>query len=169
MEEVKQKNIFETPQGNLVIDFGQNMSALIQVTAAGKKGDVIRLDCFEVPDSKGNVYLDNLRGAKESLQYIFGEDGTITYRPSFTFMGFRYAKIVSFPGEPSLDNFTANAIHTKMERTGFLETSNPDLNQLAHNILWGLNTGGRTWSVYQRKSIKTASATLWWETTTSPI
>ena len=140
MDEVKPKKIFETPQGDLVIDFGQNMSALIQVTAAGKKGDVIRLDCFEVLDSKGNVYLDNLRGAKESLQYTFGEDGTITYRPSFTFMGFRYAKIVSFPGEPSLDNFTANAIHTKMERTGFLETSNPDLNQLAHNILWGLKS-----------------------------
>ena len=49
-----------------------------------------------------------------------------------------YAKIVSFPGEPSLDNFTANAIHTNMERTGFLETSDQDLNQLAHNILWGL-------------------------------
>ena len=55
-------------------------------------------------------------------------------------MGFRYAKIVSFPGEPSLDNFTANAIHTNMERTGFLETSNQDLNQLAHNILWGLKS-----------------------------
>ena len=25
------------------------------------------------------------------------------------------------------------------------------------------------WSIYQRKSIKTASATRWWETTTSPI
>lgn len=36
-------------------------------------------------------------------------------------------------------------------------------------ILKKLNTGGRIWSIYQRKSIKTASATRWWETTTSPI
>ena len=36
-------------------------------------------------------------------------------------------------------------------------------------ILKKLNTGGRIWSIYQRKSIKTASATLWWETTTFPI
>lgn len=36
-------------------------------------------------------------------------------------------------------------------------------------ILKKLNTGGRTWSIYQRKSIKTESATRWWETTTSPI
>lgn len=56
-----------------MIDFGQNMSALIQVTAAGKKGDVIRLDCFEVLDSKGNVYLDNLRRGKGiSSVYIRG-------------------------------------------------------------------------------------------------
>ena len=36
-------------------------------------------------------------------------------------------------------------------------------------ILKKLNTGGRIWSIYQRKSIKTASATRWWETTTFPI
>ena len=35
-------------------------------------------------------------------------------------------------------------------------------------ILKKLNTGGRTWSIYQRKSIKTVSATRWWENTTSP-
>ena len=46
MDEVKPKKIFETPQGDLVIDFGQNMSALIQVTAAGKKGDVIQRKCI---------------------------------------------------------------------------------------------------------------------------
>ena len=36
-------------------------------------------------------------------------------------------------------------------------------------ILKKLNTGGRTWNIYQRKSITTASAIRWWETTTSPI
>ena len=140
MDEVKPVEIFKTPQGDTVIDFGQNMSAWIKVRAQGKKGDVIRLDCFEVLDSEGNVYLDNLRDAKESMQYTFGYDGDIIYQPSFTFMGFRYAKIVSFPGEPKLENFTAHAIHTKMERTGRIETSNPDLNQLMHNILWGLKS-----------------------------
>lgn len=53
-------------------------------------------------------------------------------------MGFQYAKVVSFPGEPKLEDFTAFTTHSKMERTGFFECSNQDLNQLAHNILWGL-------------------------------
>lgn len=140
IEEVKPKCIFKTPQGDTVIDFGQNMSAHIQVTASGKTGDVIELNCFETLDSAGNVYLDNLRGAREAMTYIFAEDGEIVYKPSFTFMGFRYAKIVSFPGEPALSNFTAYTLHSNMKRTGTLECSNSDLNQLAHNILWGLKS-----------------------------
>lgn len=138
MDEVKPKRIFKTPQGDMVIDFGQNMTGHIRVTAKGKAGDVIELHCFEVLDSAGNVYLDNLRGARESMKYTFAKDGEITYAPVFTFMGFQYAKIVSFPGEPKAENFTAYTFHTKMEHTGTFECSNPDLNQLAHNILWGL-------------------------------
>lgn len=140
IEEVKAKRIFQTPQGDTVIDFGQNMSGHIQVTAQGKAGDVIELHCFEVLDAAGNVYLDNLRGVKQAMKYTFAKDGEITYKPSFTFMGFQYAKIVSFPGEPCLDNFTVYTLHSKMDPTGSIECSNPDLNQLAHNILWGLKS-----------------------------
>lgn len=140
MTEVPAVRIFTTPQGDQVIDFGQNMTGWIHVTASGKTGDVIRLDCFEMLDAAGNVYLDNLRGAKERMTYTFGKDGEVTYHPSFTFMGFRYAKIVEFPGTPDVKNFTAYAVHSKMERTGILETSNPDLNQLWHNILWGMKS-----------------------------
>jgi alpha-L-rhamnosidase len=140
IEEVKAKEIFVTPQGDTVVDFGQNMSAQIQVTAEGKAGDIIKLECFETLDFKGNVYTENLRTAKAAMTYIFGKDGRATYSPSFTYMGFRYAKITEFPGKPKLENFTAFTLHSKMERTGFFECSNPDLNQLGHNILWGMKS-----------------------------
>ena len=138
MDQVNAKRIFTTPQGDRVIDFGQNMTGHIRVKAYGKPGDVIELHCFEVLDAEGNVYLDNLRGAKESMKYIFAEEGEVEYSTTFTFMGFQYAKIVSYPGEAKPENFTAYTLHTKMDPTGRLEFSNPDLNQLAHNILWGL-------------------------------
>jgi alpha-L-rhamnosidase len=138
IEEVKPQRLFCTPAGDTVLDFGQNMTGRIEVRATGKAGDVIEIACFEALDADGNVYIENLRGAKETMKYIFGEDGTITYRPSFTFMGFQYAKIVSFPGEPKLEQFTAYTLHSDMKRTGRIETSNPLVNQLTHNILWGL-------------------------------
>jgi alpha-L-rhamnosidase len=132
------KRLFKTPKGETVLDFGQNMTGRIHVTASGKPGDVIELRCFEVLDSEGNVYLANLRGAKTTMKYIFGKTGTITWHPCFTYMGFRYAVIYSFPGTPKAENFTAYTLHSEMEPTGNIVCSNPLLNQLHHNYLWGL-------------------------------
>jgi len=132
------RKVFVTPEGDTVIDFGQNMSALIEATATGKPGDVIEIWCFEELDKDGNVYLDNLRGAKQAMKYTFAEAKTATYMPKFTFMGFRYAKVVSWPGTPKAEDFIAYAIHSYMEPTGTFECSNPDLNQLQSNILWSM-------------------------------
>jgi len=132
------KRIFKTPEGDTVIDFGQNLTGWIHVKAKGKKGDRICLNCFEVLDSMGNVYLDNLRGAKQQLLYIFAEEKEVEYYPSFTFQGFQFAKVTEYPGEPVLEDFTAYAVHSDMGNTGSFECSNADVNQLQHNILWGM-------------------------------
>lgn len=58
------KQIFTTPQGDTVLDFGQNMTGWIEFTVKGNSGDKVELQCFEVLDAEGNVYLDNLRTAK---------------------------------------------------------------------------------------------------------
>jgi alpha-L-rhamnosidase len=138
IEEVTAKRIFVTPEGDKVIDFGQNMTGWIHFKVKGKRGDKVEINCFEVLDDDGNVYLDNLRAAKETLVYRCKGQGEETYHPSFTFQGFQYARIVSYPGEPLLENFTAYAVHSDMEVTGTFECSNKDLNQLQHNIVWGL-------------------------------
>ena len=138
MDRLPAQQIFVTPKGETVVDFGQNLAGRIHVTACGKPGDVIELRCFESLDSEGNVYFDNLRKAKTTMKYIFAEEKEVTWHPRFTYMGFRYAKIISFPGSPAKEDFTAYTLHSEMERTGELETSNPLLNQLHHNILWGM-------------------------------
>ncbi len=131
-------SIFTTPGGDTCIDFGQNLTGWISFHTTGQKDNKIELNCFEVLDSKGNAYFDNLREAKETLIYYFGEDGEIEYHPSFTFQGFRYARIASWPGIPKKEDFTAYSVHSDMEPTGSFHCSNSDLNQLHHNILWGL-------------------------------
>jgi alpha-L-rhamnosidase len=138
MDKMPVKQIFTTPKGETVIDFGQNMTGRIHITATGKPGDVVELACFEVLDNEGNVYLDNLREAKETIKYIFAEEKTVTWYPRFTYMGFQYAHILSYPGEIKPENFTAYTLHSEMEATGNIVTSNPLLNQLHHNYLWGM-------------------------------
>ena len=53
MDKVSAKRIFTTPEGDTVIDFGQNMTGHIRVNARGKAGDVIELHCFDVHGFKG--------------------------------------------------------------------------------------------------------------------
>ena len=138
IDRIPAKEVFVTPNGETVIDFGQNMAGRICVTGCGRKGDVIELRCFEILDAEGNVYLDNLRKAKTTMKYVFGKDGEITYHPYFTYMGFRYALVISYPGTPTVEAFTAETLHSEMAPAGEITCSNPLLNQLHHNYLWGL-------------------------------
>lgn len=138
MDEMPAKRVFTTPKGERVIDFGQNMTGRIHVKAWGKPGDVIELRCFEVLDAKGNVYLENLRAARTTMKYTFASEGMIEWNPRFTYMGFQYALILAYPGEPEKENFTAYTLHSQMEPVGNINCSNPLLNQLHHNYLWGL-------------------------------
>lgn len=136
--EVPAKRIFTTPQGDTVIDFGQNMTGWIEFKVKGSDGAIVELNCFEVLDANQNVYLDNLRTAKETIIYTCKDEKEVTFHPHFTFQGFQFAKIASYPGTPKLENFTAYAIHSDMAVTGEFECSNPDINQLQHNIVWGM-------------------------------
>jgi alpha-L-rhamnosidase len=135
---VSVKEIITTPEGDTVLDFGQNLTGWVHVRVDGRAGEKVVLNCFEVLDAKGNVYTENLRTAKETLTYICAGKGRAEYRPNFTFQGFRYIKVADYPGEIKKENFTAYAVHSAMEDVGHFSCSNPLLNQLQHNIEWGL-------------------------------
>ncbi|WP_333497571.1 family 78 glycoside hydrolase catalytic domain [Kluyvera sp. CHPC 1.2972] len=138
IERLTPRALFTTPKGETVLDFGQNLSGWVEFCVRGEAGDNVSLRHFEVLDAEGNVYLDNLRTAKQRIDYTLRGDGEERYHPHFTFQGFRYVMIERWPGTPTLDDFTAVVLHSAMTPTGHIETSNADLNQLHHNILWGL-------------------------------
>ncbi|MGB8491667.1 MAG: family 78 glycoside hydrolase catalytic domain [Bacteroidales bacterium] len=137
IQEIKPVRIFRTPKGSLIADLGQNMVGWIRLKVNGSKGTVVTLRHAEVLDKSGEFYTANLRAAKATLTYTLAGTGDETYEPRFTFMGFRYVEITGFPGELSADNLTGVVIHSDMPVTGSYETSNPLLNQLQHNIVWG--------------------------------
>lgn len=130
--------IIKTPKGETVIDFRQNLTGWIQFRVCAKPGDIVELKCFEVLDADGNAYYDNLRSAKATIKYICRGTQEELYHPYFSFQGFRYATVVSYPGEITLEKFTAYAVHSEMKELGHFECSNADINQLHHNIKWGM-------------------------------
>ena len=87
-DRLKPKQIFQTPKGETVIDFGQNMTGWIEFFVKGKAGDKVVIKCFEVLDSEGNAYFANLRAAKETIEYTCNGSGTERYHPNFTYQGF---------------------------------------------------------------------------------
>lgn len=135
-ETFKPVKIFKTPKGEQVIDFGQNLVGLVMVKAKGKPGDKITIQHAEVLDKAGNFYIENLRAAKATAQYILNNEEKI-FEPHFTFFGFRYIKVEGFPGELDPENFTAVALYSAMKPNGTFTSSNPLINQLQHNIQWG--------------------------------
>lgn len=137
IQEIKPVKIFRTPKGKLIVDMGQNMVGWLRLKASGTKGTIVTLRHAEVMDKSGEFYTTNLRVAKCQLIYTLAGTGEEIYEPRFTFMGFRFVEVTGFPGELTTDNLTGVVIHSDMAVTGSYECSNPLINQLQHNILWG--------------------------------
>lgn len=137
IQELKPVDIFTTPEGDRVIDMGQNMVGRVRFNVRGPAGTKVTLRHAEVLDKEGNFYTDNLRSADQTNTYILKGEGVETWEPRFTFQGFRYLAVEGYPGELKPDDFTGVVLHSDMEPTGHFQSSHQLINQLQHNILWG--------------------------------
>ncbi|HSC26256.1 MAG TPA: glycoside hydrolase family 78 protein [Vicinamibacterales bacterium] len=137
VEELKPTRVLQTPAGETVVDMGQNMVGWVRLKVRGPAGTTITLRHAEVLDRQGSLYVENLRRARQTLRYTMKGDCEEVFEPHFTFMGFRYVAVEGYPGQLTGDSLTGIVIHSAMSRTGELETSNPLVNQLQRNIVWG--------------------------------
>ena len=129
------KKLIQTPKGELVVDFGQEVTGYVEFSASARRGTKICLQHFEMLDKDGNVYTDNLRSAKQRFTVISGGK-PFTAKPEYTFYGFRYIQVTGLETVDPAD-FTAIAVHSDMKRTGEFSCANDLLNQFASNVLWG--------------------------------
>lgn len=136
IEELKPVRIFVTPAGVTVVDMGQNMVGWVRLRVQGSSGTTVTLRHAEVLDGAGNLYTESLRTAEQKVQYTLSGQGDEIFEPHFTFQGFRYVSVEGYPGELTSESLTGVVIHSDLEQTGQLETSDARLNQLQRNILW---------------------------------
>ena len=137
IEEIRPVKLLKTPAGETVFDMGQNMVGHVRLKVRGPAGTTVTLRHAEVLDKAGNFYTANLRAAKQLVTYVLKGGTEEVYEPHFTFQGFRYVAVEGWPAEPTLDALTGVVVHSDMPVTGQFTASNPLLNQLQHNILWG--------------------------------
>ncbi|MEN3271481.1 MAG: alpha-L-rhamnosidase, partial [Actinomycetota bacterium] len=119
-----------------IVDFGQNLVGWIRLTVRGAApGTEIVLRHAELLDNDGQLFTAPLRLAKATDTYIARGDAEETYEPRFTFHGFRYAELHGI--DPSQVDVVAVVVHSDLERTGTFACSEPLLERLHENVVWG--------------------------------
>lgn len=132
-----QKKII-TPKGEVVLDFGQNLTGLVEVRLPALQGDRLIIRHAETLDAEGNFYTENLRTATSTDTYVYGpEQVGLRVMPHFTFHGFRYIALEGVGQDVDTSAFTACAMHTDMHKTVSLTTGNPLVDRLILNVEWG--------------------------------
>lgn len=130
-----------TPSGKTVLDFGQNIAGYVAFSLTAKAGQRIKLRFGEMLDHNGEFTQKNIQCVNKKIttplqqvEYLCRE-GENHYHTSFAIFGFQYILVetdVTFQPE----DFTAIAVYSNMERTGWFESSNELLNRFVDCTLW---------------------------------
>jgi alpha-L-rhamnosidase len=140
-QEVSPTSVLTTPTGKTVLDLGQNMVGRLRITVRGPRGQKITFSTAEVLQD-GEIYTRPLRTAKSTDVYVTAGHPVEEWEPRFTLHGFRYVQVEGWPGDIETavagGDIVGPGYHTDMEGTGWFECSDPMLNQLHDNIVWGM-------------------------------
>src|SRR4029450_2094999 len=92
-EDLAPRSIRAASDGKYIVDFGANTAGVVRLQTHGQRGQKITLRHAEALDADGELYVENLRGAEQTDEFILADSGTITLEPRFTFHGFRFAEV----------------------------------------------------------------------------
>lgn len=129
------------PSGKKLINFKQNMAGYVSFKINAKKGQKITLRFGEMLDENGELTLKNIQCSNkkittplQTIKYTC-KDGVNEYKPNFAIFGFTYMEIDT-DIDISADDFTAIAVYSDMEETGFFDSSNELLNKFVNATKW---------------------------------
>ncbi|HEX4085188.1 MAG TPA: family 78 glycoside hydrolase catalytic domain [Chthoniobacteraceae bacterium] len=136
--ELLPKSVKETRPGHWTYDLGQNMVGFVRLKVKAPAGTKVTIRHAEMLNPDGTIYTANLRGAAAIDTYVCKGGGIEIWQPHFTFHGFRYVELTGLPNAPGKDAVTGIVIGTAFRRVGSFSSSDPLINQLQSNIVWGM-------------------------------
>ncbi len=137
-EELPAKSVAEPQPGVYVYDLGQNMVGWARITLDGRPGQMVRVRHTEMLTEEGMLYTEALRSALATNVYRIASTGVQTLAPEFTFHGFRYVELRGLDAPLPPEAVVGVVLHADVPIAADFECSEPLLNQLVHNIHWGL-------------------------------
>ncbi len=146
-ETFKPKSITQAQSGKWVYDFGQNASGIVELQVKGHRGDTVRLAPAELLAADKTVNQKN-SGRPYYFTYVLKGSGVETWRPRFSYYGFRYAQLTGgVPqgqpnpgGQPEVVSLTALHTRNAAARVGEFSCSNELLNKTNTLIDWAIKS-----------------------------
>ena len=130
-----------------VYDLGQNMVGVPRFTVSGEEGTAIRLrfseflndDSDGADGPAGSVYLENLRGARATTNYVLSGDGMETHQDSLSFYGFQYVEVTVMTegAEVTVHDVQGMVGTSAIKDIGRVSTNDQFVNKLFENTRWG--------------------------------
>lgn len=133
--------ITEAPNGNWLLDFGQNLAGYVEFTVNARVGQRMLWRFGELLDADGNLTQKNIQCSNkrvttplQKLEYTCGE-GVNHYKTRFAVFGFQYAEVET-DVELHAEDIAAVAVYSHLERTGDFSSSNALLDQFFRATVW---------------------------------
>lgn len=118
-----------------IVDFGQVLVGRVRLTTMLNTGQQITIAHSEVLDEAGHFFTNIVGRNKDQTDVFIGRGRVDVMEPDFTFHGFRYAKISGL-AQLSAKDLVAVVIHSDLQPTGQITTSDPRINRLLTNVRW---------------------------------
>ena len=129
--------VFTSPSGETLVDFGQNLVGWVRLRVRGQeRGREVVVRHAEVLEH-GELGVRPLRSAKATDSYLLAGGPEELLEPSFTFHGFRYAGVTGVTGLEAGD-VEAVVIGSDLRRTGWFSSSHPLLDRFHENVVWSM-------------------------------
>ncbi len=137
VETLRPVAITEPSPGVHIVDMGQNLVGWCRIKVNGPPGTAVTLRHAETLKPDGHLYLANIRGALVTDIYTLRGDGEETWEPQFTYHGFRFVEVTGWPGKLTADDIEGRVVHDDLRTAGEFACSNPLLNKIYQNVVWG--------------------------------
>ena len=114
--------------GKTIFDFGKIISGWCSFKVEGTRDAELSATFSETLFADGRINRKSMRNAKNVDRYILSGNGEESFRPRFTYRGFRYAE-VTLTGDVKLTEIKAEAIRTATEQVGHFKLSSDEISQ----------------------------------------
>ncbi|MFC7667740.1 family 78 glycoside hydrolase catalytic domain [Hymenobacter humi] len=143
----KAQTITQAQSGKWVYDFGQNASGIVELQLKGRRGDTVRIAPAELLGADHTITQKNI-GRGYYFTYVLKGGGVETWRPRFSYYGFRYAQMTGGvpkgqpnpTGQPEIVALTALHTRNAAARVGAFSCSNDLLNRTDKLIDWSIKS-----------------------------